>query len=141
MEESPRWLESVREADERLQCHPIEGFAVSIKSIINKVEYAGPSVLVHGDAMNPSNILIAKDGSISLLDWEWSIAADPAWEFCDLGWWTIIDSEKNDLDPEIVARARLYIPLWLLWGVHMHAKDINPEIYLALRQLLADRLG
>ncbi len=141
MKESPRWLESIRGADERLQCHSIDGLADLIKSIINRIDYARPSVLVHGDAINPGNILVAKDGSIALLDWEWSIAADPAWEFCDLGWWPIVDSDKNDLDSEMVARARLYVPLWLLWGVHMHARDINPEVYLALRKLLINRLG
>jgi thiamine kinase-like enzyme len=104
--------------------------------------------LVHGDAINPSNILVQDKNKIKLLDWEWSVAADPAWEFCDLGWWPLNNMQtmsdyfeasgiKTSLkQKEFLNRIKLYIPLWLLWGTYMHANDSKSDIYIALRKLL-----
>ncbi len=135
--ESPHWIEEINKADQRLGREPISNLTEFTKSQIGKIDHSGPSVLVHGDAINPSNILL--DGEkLSLLDWEWAIAADPAWEFCDLGWWELLD--KLDISAEVVKRAKLYAPLWLIWGAHLHAEDQNSEVYLDLRKLLLERM-
>ncbi|MDA2922640.1 hypothetical protein MYX07_05260 [Patescibacteria group bacterium AH-259-L07] len=147
--ESPLWIETIVESNKKFSknlslSHSLKTF---IQRTILDITYNGPSVLVHGDAINPSNVLVNK-GRISLLDWEWSIAADPAWEFCDLGWWPFLDRESlipyfeashmaNESEKEkFLQRIQLYIPLWLLWGTYMHAKDSDLKIYNALRDLL-----
>lgn len=65
-----------------------------IKSKIEEIIYSLPaditSVLIHGDAINPGNILIREGNIVGIVDWEWSIIGDPAWEFADTGWEKII---------------------------------------------------
>jgi thiamine kinase-like enzyme len=150
----PLWLKELHRTDRRLSLkNPL---AVSldkfIKETVEHIDYLGPAVLVHGDAINPGNLLICDKRKLMLVDWEWSIFADPAWEFCDLGWWKLIDintlsiyfkisnirkkSEKIDF----INRINLYIPLWLLWGAYMHAHDSKPDVYIALRKLLLKRM-
>jgi thiamine kinase-like enzyme len=147
----PTWIKKIYESDSKssIKDPRIKMLDKFIKETIDKINYSGPSVLVHGDSINPSNILIGNKNKITLLDWEWSIAADPAWEFCDLGWWKSINirtlepyfkasrirkkSEKIDF----LNRIRLYIPLWLLWGAYMHSNDSEPTVYISLRKLLS----
>jgi thiamine kinase-like enzyme len=150
--ESPRWIVAVKKKDLGLKNIPIENLETLIKTLVDQIDYAGPSVLVHGDAINPGNIILRENKKIFLIDWEWSIAADPAWEFCDLGWWpwlgkeylkpyfetaNLINEEKKE---NFLKRVNLYIPFWLLWGACMHTNDEQPEVYLGLRQLLINKL-
>lgn len=151
--ESPNWIRIIIETDQKLKLSPSKNLETFIMKTLDQVDYSGPSVLVHGDAINPSNILINKDHEVTILDWEWSIAGDPAWEFCDLGWWPLlntssmaayfkaarIESEKET--ENFLRRVRLYIPLWLLWGTYMHANDVTPNVYMALRKLLIASLS
>ncbi|OGI26199.1 MAG: hypothetical protein A3J76_01255 [Candidatus Moranbacteria bacterium RBG_13_45_13] len=150
----PFWLKKIHEADRRLSLRPtkIKLLDEFTKQTVIKIDYAGPAVLVHGDSINPSNILVHGKNKITLLDWEWSILADPAWEFCDLGWWKISDEKKlapyfkarnikkQSDKADFINRINLYIPLWLLWGTYMHADDLKPDIYIALRKLLLSRV-
>jgi len=151
--EAPRWIETIKKADKKFsnKITPIKELDLFAQKIIARINYAGPAVLVHGDAVNPSNILVNNKKEILLLDWEWSTIADPAWEFCDLGWWPLLNQKvfspyfkargiEDILQKEnFLERARLYAPLWLLWGTHMHAHDSSPDVYLALHKLLVDR--
>jgi thiamine kinase-like enzyme len=149
----PLWIKEIRKADRRLF---LKNNSTSLNQVIrrtvDRMNYSGPAVLVHGDSINPSNILVSNKNRTVILDWEWSILADPAWEFCDLGWWDQIDIKrlspyfkavkiKNHAEKiDFINRIKLYIPLWLLWGTYMHANDSNPSIYIALRKLLLDKL-
>lgn len=149
-----RWIKIVCQADRRLLLSNLSPKILErfMKETIRRVNYSGPAVLIHGDSINPSNILIRNKNEIKLLDWEWSISGDPAWEFCDLGWWPLINSNvmsayfqaskiTNSFDQkEFLHRIKLYIPLWLLWGMYMHAEDSQPDIYIALRELLLKKI-
>jgi len=151
--ESVRWVETINQTDQKLGSKPIKGLEKSINILVKQINYAGPAVLAHGDAINPSNILLKDNKEIALIDWEWSIAADPAWEFCDLGWWELVNRKKLSqyfetakiVDEQEITnflnRIKLYIPLWLLWGTHMHAEDISSEVYQALRLLLIQKIN
>jgi thiamine kinase-like enzyme len=148
------WLKELHRADRRLALE--NPLAVSldkfIKETVERIDYSGPSVLVHGDAINPGNLLIRNKNKLTLVDWEWSIFADPAWEFCDLGWWKLTDIKtlspyfksssirKNSEKIDFLNRVNLYVPLWLLWGAYMHAHDSKPDVYIALRKLLLKRM-
>ena len=152
--EVPLWLRSVSSGDSRLGKNNgelkssfkiIKGLAYGI---IKKIPYP-PPFLIHGDAINPSNVLIQKDRVTGLLDWEWSIIGDPAWEFCDCGWWQLLNKKslrsyfkemgyKNIQIESFLKRARLYRLLWILWGAHMHAKDKNIVLYRTLRKMLSE---
>lgn len=150
----PLWLNKLHKADKRLFLEPFPKTLLNkfIKEIVKSINYSGPSVLVHGDAINPSNIIVRYKNKITLVDWEWSILADPAWEFCYLGWWKITDIKtlkpyfkasgirKNSERINFINRINLYIPLWLLWGAYMHANDSKPDIYIALRKLLLEKI-
>lgn len=149
----PLWFREIQKADRRLSLknHLQSSLTEFIKKTVDNVNYKGPAVLVHGDAINPGNILVQNKNRVALVDLEWSILADPAWEFCDLGWWKIIKEEnllsyfkavgiKNNSDKvAFINRVKLYIPLWLLWGTYMHANDSNLDVYLALRKLLLEK--
>lgn len=138
------WLEIISKADRWFSPERISNLKSFFKKNIRKIEYDGPAVLVHGDAINPGNILF-HNGGIFLLDWEWAIASDPAWEFCDIGWWNegvrdladyfyasgmVAIERKNFLE-----RVKLYIPFWLLWST-WHVYDVDKKIYIPLRNLL-----
>lgn len=150
----PLWLKELHRADRRfslesLSTVPLDTF---IKETVKNIDYSGSPVLIHGDAINPSNILIHDKNKITLIDWEWSILADPAWEFCDLGWWKLTNLDtltpyfkasnikKKSEKTDFLNRINLYVPLWLLWGAYMHADDPDPAIYIALRKLLIEKI-
>ena len=100
------------------------------------------SFLVHGDLSNPGNILVRRERVTGFVDWEWSLAGDPAWEFAfnnRLSLHTYFHSfthtftkkEKKDF----LESARLYEPLFLMWAMHVHSGDKN-NLYKALKNHL-----
>ncbi len=109
----------------------------------NKKRFAiKKSFLVHGDLSNPGNILVRGGNVTGVVDWEWSLAGDPAWEFAfnnRLSLHTYFNSfthtftkkEKKDF----LERARLYEPLFLMWAMHVHSGDKN-SLYKALKNHL-----
>lgn len=110
------------------------------------------SYLIHGDAINPSNILVVGNTITGLVDWEWSLFGDPAWEFCDPSWWQYLD--EKSLKPyftkagitspreqaRFIKRVHRYIPIWLVWGCNLHASKPNGKLYKLLRHLLTESL-
>lgn len=150
----PQWIQGVEESDKKLSQNftPVRELEKFMQRCAGKaVDYANSPRLIHGDTINPGNILVRDNGDVYILDWEWSIAGDPAWEFCDLGWWPMLnkkelslyfgacnitgDSEKDNF----LERVRSYIPLWVLWGSYVHVNDDrNFGAYVALRKLLDD---
>lgn len=149
----PLWLKELHRVDRRLSLGSSLAVLLDkfIKETMKRIDYSGPSVLVHGDAINPSNILIRSKNRITLVDWEWSILADPAWEFCNLGWWKLTNMKtlepyfkasnvrKNSEKIDFLNRINLYVPLWLLWGTYMHGHDSKLDVYIALRKLLLEK--
>lgn len=154
--ESRQWLKNIQKAD-TLTDNPQElrqSYAAAVayvKNFLKNVPKTKPS-LIHGDAINPSNILIKNKKVTGLIDWEWSLAGDPAWEFCDPGWWKLIN--KKSLKPyfkeagkhrkidedEFIRRIRAYIPLWIMWGCHLHSGNPKGILYTVLRLMLTQHL-
>lgn len=87
------------------------------------------AVLVHGDMINPGNVLI-EGGSISgIIDYEWALAGDPAWEFAYSGnseiehYFDEAETMGVKYDRELFLRKmRFYKIPWLLWGTNVHAR-------------------
>lgn len=95
----------------------------------------GQGRLIHGDMIHPGNVL-ERGGRISgLVDFEFALSGDPAWEFAfihDLPFDDYFD-ERAKLGEEIdseefLGRVELYSVLWYLWGANVHAKGQYPEI-------------
>ncbi len=156
LKEAPLWMKSVKSGDRKNKNRLIleEEFPLIeeyVKYFFKNIPKVEPS-LIHGDAINPSNILIKNKKITGVVDWEWSIIGDPAWEFCDIGWWPYLNKKsllpymgKNkkhkDMDVDLfIDRIRLYIPMWLLWGCHMHSEKPNGSLYFVLRTLLNEKL-
>ncbi len=150
--ETPRWLRNIKRADARTsnpgELTPSYKVAVSYtRDFLKKVPVVTPS-LVHGDVINPSNLLVQNKKITGIIDWEWSLFADPAWEFCDIGWWPLIN--KKSLSPylkevkkhrkvdedEFIERVHRYIPLWIMWGCNLHSNNPKGILYSVLRALL-----
>jgi len=81
--EAPRWAAAIAEqalrTDSRDDMRPL--FAELFTRIFPLVTYNGPSSLVCTDYINPSNVLIHEGKLSGLIDWEWALLADPAWDF------------------------------------------------------------
>lgn len=79
------------------------------------------SVLVHGDLINPSNILVSKNKVTGVVDWEIALAGDPAWEFCFNNRYGL-KTYFNEIRPRLnqkqqeafIERANLYEPFFLV---------------------------
>lgn len=129
-----------------------EMFHANIQNLINSIPDTLKLSLVHGDCINPSNILTKNESIVSVIDWEWSLIGDPAWEFADIWWENMIEryglyvyfqkrgilstKEQNDF----LERVKKYRILWLLWGTALHARDKDKELFSLLRSLLFSRI-
>ena len=82
--EVPFWIEGIAHAD-TVHNIPHDGVPESISAFFHKVlPFITPlerASLVSFDIMNPSNILVDNGEITGVVDWEWALAADPAWEF------------------------------------------------------------
>jgi aminoglycoside phosphotransferase (APT) family kinase protein len=76
------------------------------------------SSLTHGDLFNLSNFIL-KDGAIvGIIDWEFAMAGDPAWEFClsdkySLKRYFSLLAMNDKEQAAFLQRARIYTPLAL----------------------------
>ena len=155
--EMPAWLKSVAQGNRRLgmSSQNIKTELLEVKKLANQIIKkisSSESVLVHGDAVNPGNILIEKGKISGILDWEWALIGDPAWEFCDPGWWPFLNEKSlatyfQELNynqsqvKDFLRRARDYRLLWILWGAHMHAGDKNIRVFRVLSRMLQEEVA
>lgn len=145
IEESPLWLESLKKLEQGGLFY--DEMTVYTKKFCDLIPVSSPS-LIHGDLGNPTNILVENNRIIGIIDWEWSIIGDPAWEFCDPGWGKTIAEvglatyfrerniqgigEKEAFLKWII----LYRPLWSLWEAYIHRENKDTIIYQTLRMLM-----
>jgi aminoglycoside phosphotransferase (APT) family kinase protein len=65
----------------------IDGIITELNDGDSVLETASPPVLVHGD-LHPGNLVLDQSSGAwhiaTIVDWEWSLATDAAWEFADL---------------------------------------------------------
>ncbi|TXH02865.1 MAG: aminoglycoside phosphotransferase family protein [Candidatus Moraniibacteriota bacterium] len=97
--------------------------------------------LIHGDLGNPSNILADQERVMGIIDWEFALVGDPAWEFCDEGWAATVEETRLDAyfqarsidskeDREAFLRQIiLYRPLQCLMWLYVHRNDEDPVIF------------
>lgn len=144
--ESFRWLNRIETAEPQVS-RQLRKF---ILEQVEGVSYDGPAVLVHGDAANPGNILVCRS-KIALIDWEFCISADPAWEFCDIGWrpYRSIHGLKPYFDVRMIEprervdflrRVESYEAIWLTWNTSMHARDQDLTLYKTFRLALLEKM-
>jgi thiamine kinase-like enzyme len=159
-EETPQWLKKVEEADAKLlgEAQAREGLLNTgrflIKVLRSKLLRYEGGVLVHGDSINPRNILVQQGVVSGVLDWEWSIIGDPAWEFCDPAWESVYAHDRlqpyeeatNALSKQkfdrggFLRRVHLYRPLWLLWSTSLHSDEPRSLLYALLRDMLQSEI-
>ena len=112
----------------------------SIKSNIN---YSDQPVLVHGDLTNPSNILVDKNKISGIIDWEYGLAGDPAWEFVfkskfSLKTYFYLLKEKGISVDEswFLQRTHDYYPLMCGLWCFVHSFDPHSVLYGVCRRHL-----
>jgi hypothetical protein len=138
--ELPIWLQSIALADEPL-AHKVSGYLMPLSK---HRPYEGRPFLVHNDMTNPSNILVSGEGVCGIIDWEWSLFGDPAWEFGFNNEYALIEyfRERNMQDPEEQRSFRLRMELnkvlYLAWGLHVHAEKAQGPLFQSLRQYILD---
>jgi aminoglycoside phosphotransferase (APT) family kinase protein len=149
--EVPLWLESLEQAEKALGER--EAF-LSLREGVERLMRARNDmfalqkpVLVHGDMLNPGNILLSGKTISGIIDWEWANAGDPAWEFAftntyDLTRYFQAFPEYTEKERKsFLARVAAYKPFWLLWGAHVHAGNPRGDVYRILRDELLKNLA
>lgn len=100
----------------------------------NKEHFHTNSVLVHGDLINPSNILVKNDQVTGIIDWECALAGDPAWDFCfnnkyELKTYFKCRGFTKDEENDFRERMKLYEPLYLAWVLYVLEDDPESRAY------------
>lgn len=118
-----------------------------------EIPFVSGGSLVHGDLGNPSNILAENGRVTGIIDWEFALIGDPAWEFCDEGWIetiratslhdyfdasSVVAEEKRT---EFLRRITLYRPLQCLMWLYVHRHDTDPIIFDTCVELLKKDLA
>ncbi len=110
-------------------------------------QFTGPASLVHNDMTNPSNILVNEGKITGIVDWEWALAGDPAMEFEFNNQYPLDDYfaargiKSSEERADFRRRIEFYKPLFLLWGLCVHADDPGGALYQTLRFNLEKTLG
>lgn len=136
----PKWLKRIRK---------VEGDAVLVKGIWayyekHKKDFAiKQPCLVHGDLLNFSNVIVAKGRIVGIVDWEFAMIGDPAWEFCGgkkYGLRTYFTTRR--MSPlqrrKFEKRAKIYRPLFL--ARVMSLNNSKSEEYISSRRQLKELL-
>ncbi len=109
-----------------------------VLSFYKKIKLSLPAdshALVHNDLVNPGNILHLKNKLTGLVDWEWAMVGDPAWEYAFNNQYNLKSYSR-----EFIKRTKLYEPLYLTWGLFAHAHDKNPKLYKLIKKHLLKSL-
>jgi len=136
--ESARWIDNVysnkpetmNEADKKLIGKVVE------RLLKHPATNQNESCFLTGDIVNPGNVLV-KNGEISgVVDFEWALAGDPAWEFAftdmPIDKYIELAGVEADSFRERVKVCRFF---WLLWGTNVHAKgEFKPVLYRLLKE-------
>ena len=124
--ESKRWINVLREHAKEEARQRVEVLAEYIEKIFENYSHVfswKKPKFVHGDMINPGNIL-AENGEITaILDFEWAVSGDPAWEFAFTPEFPGADYFTKTKEPaeSFEERKRVYRIFWLTWGAHVHA--------------------
>ena len=141
--EFPLWLASVATKETPEFVTQLESYFATNRSSFIYDEGS----LVHGDATNPSNILGSEGKVTGLIDFEWAISGDPAWEFVFNNTYPLdmyFKERSMSTDAQRVFRERisLYGPIWLTWALHVWVGVEREEAtlgYEALKKKLSSK--
>ena len=141
------WIEFL-ETEIKIWCEGIKGEHALIKLVQTYFQKHKSDLvcegarLVHADITNPGNILVKENRVTGIIDWEWALAGDPAWEFgfnnrCILN--TYFETVKKPLSAQeksdFIKRAEVYGVLFLLWVLYIHTDSKNNIYKAALKNL------
>lgn len=127
------------------------------RAIVQEIQSQLPSILdhyfsnyplrhgafVHGDIMNPSNVLIHEKSIVGLIDFEWAMVGDPAMEYArsqqlptDAYFSSLPEGPDKVTPEEFLKRAEYCRLFWSLWAAYVFfARPASP------RDLLLHRVG
>ena len=105
-----------------------------ILDLISTANYKDKPCLLHGDMINYSNILVKNNKITGIVDFEWSLAGDPAY---DLAFDTGLDISNYSTNKDFLKRKSIYTIIWLLWGCTVHPSG---KVGVALYRELCRRL-
>jgi len=104
----------------------------SIENFLEKYNkylfYKNKGVLIHGDMINPGNVLVNKGKISGIIDFEWAAVGDPAWEFAysseSLHYYFDFFKRRGKCinQDKFLLKRKLYRVFWLLWGINVHAR-------------------
>lgn len=126
------WLAELRKAKNRdadfdARVQETETHSLRLQETNKDILEWNTPCFVHGDMINPGNILTDNNRVTALLDFEWAVSGDPAWEFAFTSEFpSKAYYEAAGEDPASFERRKnVYSFFWLLWGanVHVHNKD------------------
>ncbi len=128
------WIEFLKQSsrDWLMNLSKYKTYQIRLNNFFEKYQselnFLEPGSLIHGDMINPGNVLI-KNGEISgIIDFEWAAVGDPAWEFafCEEPlnyYFAACKKFKIKVNQKkFLVKRKLYKTLWLLWGANVHAK-------------------
>ncbi len=135
----PVWLESMRTVAPDVLVKKIENYYKEARSELRDVR----STLVHGDVTNTSNVLIHEGQVTGIIDWEWALLGDPAWEFAFHNPYTleVYFQERGLSEKEQVQfRKRMGIcrVLWSAWAVHIWARSGDVAAGVIMKAVLEE---
>jgi len=137
--EAPLWARGISAGD--AECGILSGTLEEdvqrfLAHTLPRMEHIPRTSLVSSDMMNPSNILFENGVVTGVVDWEWALIGDPAWEFCALNPYSLDHYFKyfpelmtKEARRDFLERAALYENFaYLMWG---YAVSGNPATPLA----------
>lgn len=129
---SQRWLLELEQA--KLRDAGYDALLLAARAHVSRLEEKYDDVFawdtpcfVHGD-LNPGNILTNGGKVTAILDFEWAVSGDPAWEFAFAATFPTAAyySVSAETPASLERRKGVYRFFWLLWGanVHVHNDDL-----------------
>jgi thiamine kinase-like enzyme len=148
--DSKKWIKNILKNKDGLFKKEFIGIKSQIEKFFKKYDdclsYRNKGSIIHGDMINPGNVLINKGKISGIIDFEWAAVGDPAWEFAycsepiDYYFNYFKAKGKYINQKEFLFKRKLYRALWLLWGISVHAKGgiIKEILYKDFKSSLND---
>jgi thiamine kinase-like enzyme len=143
------WMDGMAQEDQRLRIADtlIEQLRVFLERAAPRFPCAAAS-LISCDLTNASNILV-DDGKVTgIVDWEWAMAADPAWEFGNMNHYKLAqyfsrfpELASAEAQKEFLLRVTVCQPLlWCMWA-YSHIGRSNKNLYAGARLHIKNSLA
>lgn len=144
-EESDRWIkelyETTPEPPMREQIKKIESALAALIPSHPELFELPQGYFIHGDVVNPSNVIVDGDAVVGIIDFELSLSGDPAWEFTHTDarptaeYYESRDITDTHAQDAFATRIDFCTIFWSIWGAYLHCR-INRY---GLKEMLLDR--